>query len=281
MGFPKPTLSHKDFLKIRDFIYEKTGMFFDNQKLDFLEKRVFDRMKAVKAETPFDYLFHIKFGETAQYELQNFIETITTNETYMFREFEQLEVFANHCLPEIVNHKREQRNPELRLWSAGSSTGEEAYTLAIILRECLDDLKNWKISIYATDIDTNVLKHLQRGIYSERSVKEVPTEYFNRHLKKTFGGYMVVPETKSLVTPIHLNLTDYQGMRKIKNIDFVFCRNCLIYFDDASRKAVVDTFYECMNKNGYIFLGHSESVGRITDCFTSRNLGNFLVYYKR
>ncbi|MBF0409722.1 MAG: protein-glutamate O-methyltransferase CheR [Candidatus Riflebacteria bacterium] len=272
-------LSQDDFNKIRDLICERTGMYFDDRKLSFLEKRIQDRMKKLGIDTFFNYFFNIKFGENST-ELQFLIDMITTNETYMFREYEQLESFANSCLPEVLKEKKTRGNNEIKIWSAGCSTGEEAYTLAVILRECLEDIDQWNVSIYATDIDTSVLKKCEAAIYSERSVKEMPTEYFARHIKIVPGGYMISPDTKKLVKPMHLNLMDRASMRGMRGFDFIFCRNVLIYFDDNGRKEVVDNFYNSLNHNGYIFLGHSESVGRITTAFRLKRMGGFLVYCK-
>ena len=176
---------------------------------------------------------------------------------------------------EVANDRR------LRIWSAGCSSGEEPYTLAMILKEVMHDASRWDIKIKATDIDQVRLEMARRAVYDERSVKEVPAEYFDRHLARLPAGYFgIKPETAKLVELEHLNLSDRLAMRGMRQFDFVFCRNVLIYFDDASRKAVVDHFYNALRPGGFIFLGHSESIGRISTAFKLLRVGPHLVYRK-
>ena len=172
-------------------------------------------------------------------------------------------------------------NRRLRIWSAGCSSGEEPYTLAIILMEVMHDFRNWDVKIKATDVDQVRLDMARRAVYDERSVKDIPPEYFDRHITRLPAGYFgVKPETAKVVEIEHLNLSDRLAMRGMKQFDFIFCRNVLIYFDDASRKAVVDHFYNALKPGGFIFLGHSESVGRISTSFKLLRVGQHLVYRK-
>nr|WP_244262815.1 protein-glutamate O-methyltransferase CheR [Thermoanaerobacter siderophilus] len=166
------------------------------------------------------------------------------------------------------------------MWSAGCSTGEEPYTLAIIMEEMLEDVSDIEWEIYATDINTDVLKKAEEGLYSQRAVRLVPEEYKKRYLYKKGEFYEVVPELKKKVTFFQLNLMDAAEMRKMRNFDVIFCRNVLIYFDDASRRQVAIYFYEALVEGGYIFLGHSESMSRITPIFKLRKYKNAFVYQK-
>jgi chemotaxis protein methyltransferase CheR len=211
--------------------------------------------------------------------MQALANLITTNETYMFREFEQLAGFADVCLPELIAAKQKTTDRRIRLWCAGCSSGEEAYTLAIIIREVFPDSRNWDIKIVATDIDENVLKLARNAVYGERSVKGVPTVY-SKHLIPSVTGFRINPETASLVRVEKLNLHDAKQMKAMRGYDFVFCRNVLIYFDDESRRSVVNHFYDSLNPKGYIFLGHSESVGRITSAFHLKKAAGHLLYAK-
>lgn len=270
----------EQFSRLRDLIYGKLGLFFEDAKVYFLQKRVERRLAVLGLTRVEDYLFHLRFSDPDSSEMQSLANLITTNETYMFREFEQLEAFSNHSLPEVMESKEKRHNARLRLWSAGCSSGEEPYTLAIILREVISNPADWDLQVLGTDIDENVLKMAEAALYGERSVKPVPPEYVERHLASEPGGYRVKPATKALVKLQHLNLHDRVQMRAMRNFDFIFCRNVLIYFDDASRKAVVDHFYNALNPGGYIFLGHSESIGRISTAFELIRAGDFLVYKK-
>lgn len=268
------------FVRIRDLIYQKFGLFFEDRKIYFLRTRVEKRMEALEMRRADDYVFHLRFSDANGLEMQHLANLVTTNETYMFREYEQLEAFANYCLPDVLEAKRARGQRALRVWSAGCSSGEEPYSLAIILREVLENERDWNIEILATDIDQDVLDAVRRAHYEERSVRHVPPEYFQRHLVKGRSGYSVHPDTARLVTIRHLNLSDRHAMRSMRDWDFIFCRNVLIYFDDLSRRTVVDHFHQALNPGGYIFLGHSESVGRITSAFKLRKAGDFLVYAK-
>jgi len=275
------TLALKDFATIRDEVYRQLGLYFEDSKVYFIQKRLEKRMETLGVESFADYAFLLRFGDKSGKEMQALANLVTTNETYMFREFEQLQAFADHCLPMILKPREAANDRKLRIWSAGCSSGEEPYTLAIILKEVMHDFRMWDIKIKATDIDQVRLEMARRAVYDERSVKEIPPEYFDRHVTRLPAGYFgIKPETAKLVELEHLNLSDRMAMRAMRQFDFIFCRNVLIYFDDASRKAVVDHFYNALKPGGFIFLGHSESIGRISTAFKLLRVGQHLVYRK-
>ena len=273
-------LSSEQFDKLAGRIYSQLGLHFDDKKLYFIQKRVHTRMEKLGFDDPQKYLFMLCYADSDGLEMQALANLITTNETYMFREFDQLQSFADHCLPQVLSEKESRGDRTLRIWSAGCASGEEAYTLAIILREVFPQSQFWNCEIVATDIDQNVLNHAAKARYGARSVHEVPPDYLERHFIHTGDTHTVRSSTASLVTLKHLNLHDRLAMRAMKNFDFVFCRNVLIYFDDRSRKMVVDHFYNALNPGGFLFLGHSESVGRISSAFKLKRLGGHLVYGK-
>lgn len=275
----KLTLS--EFEKVTDLIYKRTGLKFENNKIYFLEKRLEKRVEELKMSSFNEYIRYLYFLDKDGKEFQRLIELLTINETYFFRDFPQLKTFAEHCLPDVAERKYREGDYTLSLWSAGCSSGEEPYTLAIILREMLEDVGKWRINIIATDIDNNALEKAKEGIYEERSVKDVPIEYIDKYfiiLKD--GRFKISDEIKSMVTFAYLNLGDRLAIRRYRNFDFIFCRNVLIYFDDISRKQVVDHFYVALNCGGYIFLGSSESLSRITNAFRLKRMGGNLVYAK-
>jgi len=275
------TLALKDFAAIRDEVYRKLGLYFEDSKVYFIQKRLEKRMETLEIGSFADYAFLLRFGDKEGTEMQALANLVTTNETYMFREFEQLQAFADHCLPMILKPREQANDRTLRIWSAGCSSGEEPYTLAIILKEVMHDFRSWNITIKATDVDQVRLDMARRAIYEQRSVHEIPREYFDRHIDRLPSGYFSVkPETAKLVEIEHLNLSDRMAMRGMRQFDFIFCRNVLIYFDDASRKAVVDHFYNALKPGGFIFLGHSESIGRISTAFKLLRVGEHLVYRK-
>ncbi|MBF0102627.1 MAG: protein-glutamate O-methyltransferase CheR [Desulfobacterales bacterium] len=275
------SLSIDDYRKIRDFIYRKTGMYFEDRKLYFMQKRITQRIEAIGAQTPIDYLRELQFRDPHSKELQLFLNLMTTNETYFFREFEQLAVFGEHCLEEICKKKQELSSYRLRIWVAGCSTGEEAYTVAIILQEMLEDLDKWYITILANDINTTVLEYAKRGVYEKRSIKDVPLEYLGKWFTPLSDErYRIRSTIKDMVQFEQINFMDTSSMSHISNMDVIFCRNVLIYFDDDSRRQVVSNFYDALNPGGYIFLGHSESMARISSVFKVRRKAGFIVYQK-
>jgi chemotaxis protein methyltransferase CheR len=266
--------------KLTQQIYLKLGLHFDDKKAYFLKTRVAKRMTALQIDSAKDYVFMISYGDPQGLEMQELANLITTNETYMFREYEQLQAFANHCLPEVLSNKLARGDQTLRIWCAGCSSGEEAYTLAMLVQEVFPQSATWDCKILATDIDEFMLEKVQAARYGKRSIKDVPEAYREKYLAADGLEWVVRRKTAGLVQAMHLNLNDRLSLRVMRGFDFVFCRNVLIYFDDASRKAVVDHFYTALNPGGYIFLGHSESVGRVTTSFKLKQFENHLVYVK-
>jgi len=275
-----PELSVDQFQTLSQVIYQKLGLHFDEKKIYFLKTRVAKRMAALRMDDPREYLFMLTYADPQGREMQALANLVTTNETYMFREYDQLQAFANHCLPEVLSAKQARGERTLRIWSAGCSSGEEAYTLAMILQEVFPQAQNWDCEIAATDIDQNMLRKVAAARYGQRSVNEVPDEYREKYLVEEGEEYVVRRRTAALVQPRHLNLHDRMAMRAMRGFDFIFCRNVLIYFDDLSRKAVVDHFYNALNRGGYVFLGHSESIGRVTTAFKLKRFETHLVYVK-
>lgn len=272
-------LSTEDFISIRNLIYDRTGMHFGDNKIYYFKKRLQKRMEANDLTKVSEYLRLLKFLDKDNREFQELINLITVNETYFFREFSQLEIFAEVCLTEIVEKKIAKGDRTLRVFSAACSTGEEPYTLGIIIKEMLEEYGDFEVFIKGVDIDENVLRVGRQGIYDSRSVKDVPPSYLERYFTKpAVGKFAVKPEIKDLVVLEHLNLMDRRALRFEKNYDFIFCRNMLIYFDDLSRKQLVEKFYAMLNKGGFIFLGHAESLSRISTAFKIRRMNGYLVY---
>ncbi len=267
------------FNKLCELIYRYSGMHFDDRKKYFMARRIENRIEITGSSSLHDYYQMLCYGN-ANDELQDLTEALTTNETYFFREFPQLQAFADHILPALLEKKRLCNDKRIRLWSAGCSTGEEAYTLAIILKEVIDDYNLWEIEITATDISQAALKTARRGLFSERSVKDVPTTYLNKYFQPNGNYFQLLSPIIDKVDFRHANLMDRSVALELGNLDFVFCRNVLIYFDDVSTRNVVDSFYDALRPGGFILLGHSESVGRITSAFQLQRFGNMLVYMK-
>jgi chemotaxis protein methyltransferase CheR len=273
-------LSVEQFQSLSQQIYQKLGLHFDEKKIYFLKTRVAKRMAVLGIADAREYLFKLNYADPQGLEMQALANLVTTNETYMFREYDQLQAFANFCLPEVLSAKQARGERSLRIWSAGCSSGEEPYTLAMIVQDVFPQALSWDCGIVATDIDENMLERVAAARYGARSVGDVPDEYRRKYLIEDGDEWVVRRRTADLVQPRHLNLHDRMAMRSMRGFDFVFCRNVLIYFDDASRKAVVDHFYSALNPGGYVFLGHSESIGRVTTAFKLKRFETHLVYVK-
>lgn len=274
------SLTIDEFETFSDFVYRKTGIRFESKKIYFITKRIQKRMEVLQIETVIDYIRLLRFSDPKGAEFQILTESLTINETHFFRDFFQLQTFAENCLDEVCGVKRRSGDNTIRIWSAGCSTGEEPYTLAIIMMEMLDDWRSWEIEILASDIDRIVLASARKGEYCRRSIRDVPAEYLKRYFVENDESFLVSSRVKQMVRFEQVNLGDKEALRDHRGFDFIFCRNMMIYFDDISRKQLVDQFYLALNSGGYIFLGASESVGRITTAFRLKRMGNSLLYSK-
>jgi chemotaxis protein methyltransferase CheR len=265
------------FNKFIKLIYKKTGIHYEYNKKYFVQKRIENRAESLNMESLNEYFMLVKFSENSS-EFYKLINDLTVNETYFFREFPQLRNFAEDVLPIFVREKANRK--KIKIWCAASSTGEEPYTLSIILQEMLDNSEEWEIQILASDINTQVLQYAKIGLYDSRSVKDVPPEYLEKYFLKCHDKYQINVNIRKSVSFKRINLMDEKEMSNINGCDFIFCRNCLIYFNDESRKNVLSSFYESLNPGGFIFLGHSESVGRISSVYTAEKIGDTIVYSK-
>ncbi|MDY3556013.1 protein-glutamate O-methyltransferase CheR [Gemmata sp. JC717] len=274
-------LPQEEFALIRDLIYDRTGLMFEDKKRPFLAPRVARRVRAARCDGPRDYYHLLRYGDPDGREFQELVDQVTTNETYFFRDYPQLECFANEVLPQVAEQKRRAGEYALSVWSACCSTGDEAYTLAIILTACLDDFKRWDVRLLGTDIDTKVLAEARKAEYPRRNVKDVAPEYLERYFVPVRDGYRVADPIRKMVAFERLNLMDADRMGRQRGFDFVFCRNALIYFDDASRRRVLGGFHEALRPGGFVFLGHSESVGRITRAFEAVQFADGGVVYRK
>lgn len=268
---------YREFKELRDFIYSKTGIFISDDKMYIVKKKLDDVLNSGKFPDFRDYMKQLKFFDKSKELFDDLISSITINETYFFREFYQLKTFAEECLPELLDRTGQRT---VKVLSAGCSIGAEPYTLSIILSEMLDEGYNYFID--AVDIDDEALKKAVIGIYDDRAVKEVPRAYFEKYFTILGPGkYRINDDVRRHVKFYKMNLFDEDKLLDLGNdFDFIFCRNVLIYFSDDSRRKVVETFYKMLVPGGYIFLGHSESLSRITNAFELKKMGGNLVYQK-
>jgi chemotaxis protein methyltransferase CheR len=227
-----------------------------------------------------DYFYHVKY-DVSQKEFNRLMVLMTTNETSFYRNEPQLLCFADEVLPLIIQEKMQVRGQKyLRIWSAGCSTGEEPYTLAMIILEKLKVTAGWNIEIIANDISEDVLQKARLGVYSGITLRNVDPEILIRYFNQTGDSYAVKPEVKALVKFSHINLNDPRKLSLMNNMDAVFCRNVMIYFSDEVKRQIVRGFYDSLIPGGYFYIGHSETLHGISKAFKLVYFKNALVYHK-
>jgi chemotaxis protein methyltransferase CheR len=273
-------LSGENFRKMSEFIYRRSGIFLEEEKhYGKLARYVDARAEAIGAEHFRNYFYRLRFEDKEGHEFQDLMNAITVNETYFFREKEQIEALVAHMLPEL--HRKRPAEAPIRILSAPCSTGEEPYSMVLQILEEAKIVETRDIEIVGIDIDSTVIGKGRTGNYSARSVHAVPEPMLGRWFRKTGSGYELVEELAGTVDFHVLNVFDRAGMRRLGQFDVIFSRNMLIYFDDASRKEVAMTFYDMLKPEGYVCLGHAEYMSRIVPVFKAHKVASTLIYQKQ
>lgn len=266
------------FKQLRDFIYEKSGIFVPDNKKYFLENRLGRRVQDKQLKGFEDYLYIVKFGADKN-ELVTLFNMVTTNETFFFREPQQFEVFRGELFNRIKAENTKSGRKDIRIWSAASSTGEEAYTLAMILIEN-PELKVLRPDISASDISESVLASARAGVYGSYAVRNVPENYMKKYFNASNQQFMLSPAVKAMVRFMRTNLVEDRDMKAFKGIDVIFCRNVLIYFDEKAKQKAVSLLYDALRPGGYLFVGTSESLHNITRALRPIVINKVIVYQK-
>lgn len=249
-------LTDNEFTIFRNLIYQESGMVFKENKKEFLEYRIARRMKARAIANPYWYYRYLQDNRSE--ELPFLFEELTINETSYFRNLPQIELLRDRVLPELAALKAKDIVPRLRIWSAGCSTGEEPYTIAMVVRESLGAAAKWETKIFASDLCMSVLKFASRGRYPGRKVREtVPAHLLRKYFKPEGEDYQVADQLRTMVAFDFHNLKHANGL---ENMDVIFCRNVMIYFDLEEQKRLIDKFYRSLSPGGFLFIGHSESL---------------------
>jgi len=270
-----------DVLKLRDLVYSETGMYFPDEKRYYFESRFMKRMDALGISSFVQYTQLLKNGNGRREEFHNLMNELTINETSFFRNRPQFTALQNMVLPEIMKAKENKIVKNLKIWSAGCSSGEEAYSISMILDELRDtQLKGWRIEVIGTDISKRVLEIAQAGEYNEYPVRNMPENYQSKYIQLVNGKYKVNDCLKKYVRFSHLNLSDDMAMVFMKGFDIVFCKNVLIYFDLDSKKRVIQHFFNSLVMGGYLFVGFSESLFGVNDRFKLVHFPGGMVYSK-
>jgi chemotaxis protein methyltransferase CheR len=265
------------FRLFREMLYDKSGVYLDDGSKLFLENRLQNSVCRLQLDNFKDYYYFLKYDRRKDEELANFIDLLTIHETFFFREERQLAALKEEILPELADRKRKERL--LRVWSAGCSTGEEPYTISMLIKE-QDVFKGWDVEIFGSDISQRVLQSARRGIYQSSAFRTTDPRYIANYFHKEGAAYRIDDRIKESVTFLGLNLMDVQKLALINMMDVIFCRNVIIYFDKTAKKKVIDVFYQKLRDHGYLLLGHSESLINVSTVFELRHLNHDLVYQK-
>ncbi|MBF0097865.1 MAG: protein-glutamate O-methyltransferase CheR [Magnetococcales bacterium] len=268
-----------EFEKFRDFFYRKTGIWFDDKKFDFVERRIEERMSAVAYDSFRSYFAFLRMDFKGG-EMEQLTNLLTVNETYFYREEYQFKCLVNSVLDEVA--RRKKPGEAIRIWSVPCSTGEEPYSIALYLLEHWPAINDRDVAIMASDIDTVVLSKAKRGIYGVRSLQNLPESVREHYFSARPGRdeWEISNDIKEAIEFSQVNLNDLQSHKQMRNFDVIFCRNVLIYFDEVSRRKVAEGLFDAMNPGGFILLGHSESMSRISPLFRVRKFPDAMIYQK-
>lgn len=252
IAFMNDALNDTDFEKFRKIIYDECGITFSATNRPILDSRIKEILREKKIETASAYYVLILKDHE---EMKRMLDSVTTNLTRFFRNQPHFDAFEKYVIPHILEEKRKNCDKTIRVWSAGCSTGEEPYTIAMILKKILPP--NYNFTVTASDISLKSLMVAQQGFYAANKVDGVPPDYLARFFTKKENGYQISKEIMDSVKFDYHNLKNDSG---VHNIDVVFCRNVMIYFDEPAQLAVLTRFWNSMAKHSYLFIGHSESL---------------------
>lgn len=273
-------ITDQEFANLRDFIYSQCGIYIADNRKYLLENRLGNRLKKLNLRNFDEYYNYLRFDADKGAEMKKLFEVITTNETSFYRNPPQLQVFQEKVLTEVLDSCR-AAGRKLRIWSAGCSTGEEPYTISMIIHELLQgDVANWDIRITANDLSERVLESARKGVYNDYTLRTTPKEIVQRYFDSADGVNTVKPEVKRLVSFGQINLRDRAQIKRVERSQIVFCRNVIIYFDDAMKKQVISSFYDNLLPGGYLIIGHSESLHNITRAFKPIHFPGAIIYKK-
>jgi chemotaxis protein methyltransferase CheR len=271
-----PRLRPEDFEVLRQIVNEHSGIMLSNETRVTVERKLMERVVALGLPGFREYCGYLRMHPQRKQETERAVDLVTTNETYFFRELTQLRAFENEVLPNLYDEAKSRKR--LVIWSAGCSSGEEVYTLAILVLRS-QRFVGWDLRIVGNDISRRVLQVARNGVYRESSFRAMPDDYAE-YFTSTSNGRTVRPFVREICHFGHFNLLDEARAAMIGRVDAIFCRNVLIYFDQASRRRVIQSFYERLEPHGYLMLGHSESLLHTSTAFELAQLRGDLAYRK-
>ncbi|NJD91120.1 MAG: protein-glutamate O-methyltransferase CheR [Geobacter sp.] len=279
--YTKPVMSAEEFRLFQEFVADLFGIVIDEGRENYLVQKLLPRLEALRHGSFAEYYAHLKYAPNREEEHQRLISLITNNETYLFREESQLDIFAKVTLPALKEKCLQTGSRKIRIISAGCSSGEEGYTLAMILLESGLFLWDWDIAISGVDIDSQVLAKAELGVYSGRAFQTTPPHYIDRYFTKSSDGMQVRESLRRITRFSRGNLLNLENPFENETVDIIFCRNVLIYFSEETIGRIVAGFGRLLKRDGLLFLGHSESLARITTQFIPERHPGAIIYKKR
>jgi len=266
-------LQDNTFRQIRDFIYEKCGIYVPDTKKYLIEKKIGARVQARNLGSFEDYLMLARSPQNAD-ELPKLFDAVTTNETYFFREPQQFDVLLDTIVPALMEKRAVK---ELKVWSAACSSGEEPYTISMLMAEKKSQIR---LEVLASDISEEILASARQAAYGSYAVRNIPPNMLQKYFKPNTWALELSPVVRAPVKFMNVNLIDDKKIRTIRDIDVIFCRNVLIYFDDKAKQKVVSNLYDSLRPGGYLFIGSSESLHNLTRAFKPVTYNKVVVYQK-
>lgn len=267
----------EEFQLLRDLVNARLGLSYSPDMRQVLERRLRDRLTVLGIGTFADYYRHLRFHPLASAEWEEVQELLTTNETYLFREEYQLNAFKEEVLPMLAAQGRARRR--LSVWSAGCSTGEEVYTLAILIHES-NLFAGWDVQVYGFDISKRCIATARRGVYGPSTFRTTPNDRKRQYFTERPDGAHISDRIKVMCHFGQMNILDHDKARLLGHADAVFCRNVLIYFDQHARRRVIEMLHDRLVPGGILLLGHSESLLNVTTAFELLHLKGDLAYRK-
>lgn len=277
----QPVLSKEAFNSLRDIIYKRCGIYFTENKMYLIETRLKNRLEALQKVSYDDYVEYLTYNGAGEIETRKMVDCIVTNETSFFRDIGQLDTFKSKILQIVMDEKRKTGDKTIRLWSAACSSGEEPYTLAMILAETVPINLGWRVEVFGSDISDVILEASERAVYSDYALRTTSELHKQKYFTKAGNVYQLKDTIKDMVKFKKVNLYSMFETRGLSEMDIIFCRNVLIYFNDYSKKKVISHLYDCLNKDGFLILGSAESLHSITRLFTPESFDRSIAYKKK
>jgi len=282
------SISDNSFNILRNIIYDYSGIYFQDNKKYLLESRLQKRIKYLNLNSFEDYIKLFQNNSVNGEEHKYLMEAVTINETFFFRNQSQLDVMVKYLIPEIIDIKRKSGSKTFRIWSAASSSGEEPYSIGMVLKEfVISKYPDFQFTIIASDINKAMIETAKKGAYREYSIRNAPPYYIKKYFYRNDrfpqnnGEFYHIDESiKQMVDFKIANLYDEKDLIALRNFDLIFCLNVLIYFDTKSKMKVVSNLYNSLNKGGYLFIGPSENLHRISKAFKLQSFAQSIVYKK-